>query len=84
VPNAYPVSDVFTVVTKDFSEKNAIAMGYLSKREWSNDVVGKFLAWQTDNQGTNEDTAYHFLENYPDVWKAWVSPEVAEKVEGAL
>ena len=84
VPNAYPVSDVYTVVTKDFSEKNAIAMGYLSKRSWSNDTVGKFLAWQTDNQGTNEDTAYHFLETYPDVWKAWLPADVAKKVEDAL
>ena len=83
-PNAYPTSDVFTVVTKAFSEKNAVAMDYLKARSWSNDLVGKFLAWQTDNQGTNEDTAYHFLETYPDVWKAWVSPEVAAKVEATL
>ncbi|MAQ35851.1 MULTISPECIES: ABC transporter substrate-binding protein [Thioclava] len=83
-PNAYPTSDVYTVVTKEFAENNAVAMDYLGKREWSNKTVGEFLAWQADNQGTNEDTAYYFLENYPDVWKAWLSDDVIKKVEDAL
>ncbi len=83
-PNAWPVSKVYTVVTTEFSEKNAVAMSYLENRAWSNDIVGKFLAWQSDNQGSNEDTAYYFLEHYPDVWKAWVSPDIAKKVEDAL
>ena len=84
VPNAYPTSDVFTVVTEEFARENAVAMDYLAKRTWSNQTVGEFLAWQTDNQGTNEDTAYYFLETYPDVWKAWLTDEVAAKVEAAL
>lgn len=83
-PNAYPVSEVYTVVTKAFSEKNTVAISYLENRVWSNDIVGKFLAWQSDNQGTNEDTAYYFLEHYPDVWKGWISPDIAKKVEDAL
>lgn len=79
-----PVSEVFTVVTKKFSQENAVAMDYLKTRNWTNGTVNDILAWQVDNQGTNEDGAKHFLETREDVWTKWVSPEVAEKVKSAL
>lgn len=82
--NSYPVSDVFTVVTKKFADENAVAMGYLQTRKWDNQTVGKVLAWMDENQGTNEDAAIHFLENYEAMWTTWVSPEIAEKVKAAL
>jgi glycine betaine/proline transport system substrate-binding protein len=82
--NAWSASDVFTAVTKEFSEENAVTMEYLGKRAWSNETVNTLLAWMGDNQATNEDGAYYFLENYPDVWTAWVSEDVAEKVKDAL
>ena len=82
--NAYPVSDVYTVVTKGFAEKAGVAMDYVKTRKWDNATVGKVLAWMEENQGTNEDGAKHFLETYPDMWTKWVAPEVAEKVKAAL
>lgn len=82
--NAYPVSDVYTVVTKGFAEKAGVAMDYVKTRKWDNQTVGKVLAWMDENQGTNEDGAKHFLETYPEMWTTWVSPEVAEKVKAAL
>ncbi|MFN3636183.1 MAG: glycine betaine ABC transporter substrate-binding protein, partial [Rhizobium rhizophilum] len=82
--NAYPVSDVYTVVTKGFAEKAGVAMDYVKTRKWDNATVGKVLAWMEENQGTNEDGAKHFLETYPDMWTTWVAPEVADKVKAAL
>jgi glycine betaine/proline transport system substrate-binding protein len=82
--NSYPTSDVFTVVTKAFSEKAGVAMDYMKTRQWDNGTVGKVLAWMDANQGTNEDAAKHFLETYPDMWTKWVAPEIAEKVKAAL
>nr|WP_108503058.1 ABC transporter substrate-binding protein [Paracoccus indicus] len=82
--NEWPSSDVFTAVTAEFAENNAVTMEYLGKRAWSNDTVNTLLAWMGDNQATNEDGAYYFLENFPEVWKAWVSDEVAEKVSDAI
>lgn len=82
--NEWPSSDVFTVVTKEFAAENQITMDYLGKRDWSNDTVNELLAWMGENQATSEDGAYYFLENYPEVWSAWVSDEVAEKVNAAL
>ncbi|WP_234185751.1 ABC transporter substrate-binding protein [Shinella sp. NM-101] len=82
--NSYPTSDVFTVVTRAFSEKAGIAMDYMKTRQWDNHTVGKVLAWMGENRGTNEDAAKYFLENYEDMWTKWVSPEVAGKVKAAL
>ncbi|KAA0699910.1 ABC transporter substrate-binding protein [Neorhizobium sp. P12A] len=82
--NSYPVSEVYTVVTKSFADKAGVAIDYLKTRKWTNDTVNSILAWQTDNQGTNEDTARQFLKTREDVWTKWVSPDVAAKVKAAL
>lgn len=82
--NSYPTSDVFTIVTKSFSEKAGVAMDYMKTRQWDNGTVGKVLAWMGDNQGTNEDAAKYFLQTYPDMWTKWVAPDVAEKIKAAL
>lgn len=83
-PNAWVKSEVFTVVTDDFAKKAGVAMDYVKGRSWDNRTAGKVLAWMSDNQATNEDGAYFFLENFEDVWSQWVTPEVAEKVKKAL
>ena len=82
--NDWAPAKVFTITTDDFAESNAVAMEYLQNRAWGNDVVNALLAWQADEKASNEDAAFHFLENNEDVWTTWVSPEVAEKVKAAL
>ena len=49
--NSYPVSDVYTVVTKAFAEKAAVAMDYVKTRKWDNGTVGKVLAWMDGQPG---------------------------------
>ena len=83
-PNAYPVAEVFTVVTKGFAEKAGPSIDYIRKRQWDNDTVAKVLAWMDENQGTNEDGAEYFLENHEELWTKWVSPEVAEKIKASM
>lgn len=82
--NSYPTSDVFTVVTSAFPEKAAVAMDYMKVRRWDNGTIGRVLAWMDDNGGTTEDAARHFLKTYPDLWRQWVTPDVARRVEAAL
>lgn len=83
-PNEWPKDHVQTLVTTGFADRAGPAMDYFAKRSWSNETVNKLLAWMTDNQATGEEGAKHFLKNSPDVWTAWVSPEVAEKVKEAV
>lgn len=82
--NSYPTSDVFTVVTKAFSEKAAVTMDYLKVRRWDNGTVGEVLAWMDENGSSPEEAARHFLATYPDLWRQWVTPDVAGRVEAAL
>lgn len=82
--NSYPVSDVYTVVTKSFADRAGSAMDYVEARQWENATVNKVLAWMDQNQGTNESAARYFLGNFQEIWTQWVSPEVAEKVKAAL
>ncbi len=82
--NDWPKDKVQTLVTKTFADRAGPVMDYLNTRAWPNDVVNKLMAWMTDNQASGEEGAKHFLEENPDIWAKWVSPEVAEKVKAAL
>lgn len=46
--------------------------------------MNQLLAWMEDNQADGEETMFHFLENYPQIWTTWVPQDVATKVQGAL
>ncbi|MGF9564034.1 ABC transporter substrate-binding protein [Neorhizobium sp. JUb45] len=82
--NSYPISQAFTIVTKGFADKAGIAMDYMKARKWSNDTVNSVLAWQRENNGSNESAARYFLKENEDVWTKWVTFNVAEKVRAAL
>lgn len=83
--NDWPKDKVQTVVAKGFADAApAEVMDYLGKRSWTNATVNGVMAWMTDNQATGEDGAKHFLKENEDLWKAWVSPEAAEKIKAAL
>ncbi|GAA6140746.1 ABC transporter substrate-binding protein [Hydrogenophaga sp. 5NK40-0174] len=77
-------AEVYTVVTDRFKNEGGAAYEYLAARGWGNDTVNALLAWMSDNQATGEDGAKHFLKNQPDVWKAWVSADAAQKIEASL
>jgi glycine betaine/proline transport system substrate-binding protein len=84
-PNAWPVDTIVTLVAKPFSEKaGPDVMSYLEKRSWSNETIGKLMAWMTDNQASGEDGAKHFLKENKDIWTKWVSADAAAKIEAAL
>ncbi|WP_136656438.1 ABC transporter substrate-binding protein [Nitratireductor sp. XY-223] len=82
--NAWPKSEVYTVVTDEFQKRGGIAYDYLATRKWGNKTVNSLLAWMVDNQATGEDGARYFLENHEDIWTTWVTPDVADKVKNYL
>ncbi|RME18572.1 MAG: ABC transporter substrate-binding protein [Alphaproteobacteria bacterium] len=83
-PSSYTESAVNSVVSAAFAEKGGEALDYVKNRVFPGEVMNEMLVYMTDNQATGEDAAYYFLENYEDVWKAWVSEDVAAKVKSAL
>ena len=83
--NDWPKDRVQTLLTKAFADRaGQDVIDYLNKRSWSNDTVNKLMSWMTNNQATGEEGAKQFLKENPDLWKAWVSPEAAEKISASL
>lgn len=77
-------AEVFTVVTDRFKQAGGPAYAYLNTRAWGNETVNALLSWMSENQATGGDGARHFLRTQPDVWRAWVSEDVAQRVQAAL
>jgi glycine betaine/proline transport system substrate-binding protein len=84
VKSDWPKAVVYTVVTDRFKSIGGPAYDYLAQRSWRNDTVNQLLAWMSDNQATGEDGAKYFLKSRPEIWTAWVSPAVADKVKASL
>ncbi|MBW9117254.1 ABC transporter substrate-binding protein [Rhizobium cauense] len=82
--NSYPVSRAYTIVTKAFADRAGPAMDYLKLRSWDNTTINEVLAWQDENQKSNEEAAVYFLENYAELWTKWVPADVAQKVKSGL
>jgi glycine betaine/proline transport system substrate-binding protein len=80
----YPPSPVHTITTEEFASRSPAAYDYFTKRGFTNADMNQLLAWMEDNQADGEETMFHFLENYPQIWNAWVPQDVAKKVQGAL
>ncbi|MFD2230020.1 ABC transporter substrate-binding protein [Alkalimarinus sediminis] len=80
----YPPSLVQTVTTEAFASKSPEAYDYLTKRSFKNSQMNELLAWMEDNQADGDVAMEHFLTEYPESWKPWVSKEVAEKISKAL
>lgn len=83
-PTMYPPSVVETVVTESFAKRSPAAMEYFKKREFTNAQMNGLLAWMEDEQADGEYAVEHFMKEYKDTWSAWLSPEVAAKVQSAV
>jgi glycine betaine/proline transport system substrate-binding protein len=83
-PTMYPPSPVHTVTTEEFASRAPEAYEYFTKRGFKNNDMNQVLAWMEDNQADGEEAMFHFLEEYPQIWKAWLPQDVAQKVQDAL
>ncbi|MEM7194346.1 MAG: glycine betaine ABC transporter substrate-binding protein [Pseudomonadota bacterium] len=84
-PSSWTQSEVHTVVTDDFKNNGGPeVMGYLAKRVFPGDVMNGMLVYMGEEQAGGEDAAIEFLLQNGDLWKSWVSADVAGKVEKSL
>lgn len=80
----YPPSPVYSITTESFAIRSPAAYQYVSQRSFNNRQMSKLLAWMEENQADSEEAMYYFLENYPDVWQAWLSKGVIQKILNSL
>ncbi|MCC9622671.1 ABC transporter substrate-binding protein [Thalassospira sp. MA62] len=81
---AYPQSTVTIGVNSDFKDAAPTLIDFLTKYETSNALVSEMLAYMQENNEKPDGAAAYFLKQKPEIWKSWVSDEVAARVESAL
>ncbi|WP_236994790.1 ABC transporter substrate-binding protein [Granulosicoccus antarcticus] len=82
--SSYPPAEVITAVTTDFESRQPEIAELMSHVSFTNEQMSKILAWQEDNNASSEETAVHFLTNYPDVWSTWLSEVARERLSALL
>jgi glycine betaine/proline transport system substrate-binding protein len=77
-------ADVNILVNESVLERAPDVVEFLRNYATSVDDNNEFLAVMEENEWDAEETAIWFLENKEEVWTAWVSDEVADRVKAAL
>lgn len=83
-PSAFPSAPVLTVVTDDFFESHPEESKLLANVTFETSTMSQLLAWQDENNATNEEVAVHFLTSNKDVWGAWLNDDARGKLANLL
>ncbi|MCY4372995.1 MAG: hypothetical protein OXC31_04420 [Spirochaetaceae bacterium] len=82
---AFPPSIVNVAVSKEFSDTASEGMiDFLTKYAVDQILVSQMLAYMRDNEVDAAAAAAYFLETQTDLWTAWVSDDVAGRVQASL
>lgn len=80
----YPPSLVVSTTTAKFKETNPREFAFISQIAIRNRIMNGILAWGEKNQASAPEMARHFLQAHIPLWKSWLPPDIAEKVEAGL
>ena len=81
---AYPSNNVNIAVSNAFGEANPDVVQFLDNFTTKTAQQSHVLAYMQESEGTTEDAAVFFLNEYEDLWTSWVSNDVADAVKAAL
>ena len=81
---AYPTVQVMIGARKDFLDQAPAIHQFLRRYRTSGQMVSEALAYMQDTKGSADDAARQFLKTRQDVWRGWVSAEVAAGVMAKL
>ncbi len=82
--SAYPTANVVTAVTNTFSDENPQIAEFLSNMSFTNAQMGEVLAWQENNNASNEEAAVYFLTTFKDTWSGWINDAAKENLSALL
>ena len=82
--SAFPTAPVLTVMTKDFHDNNPEIAKFIGNVTFKTDEMSKLLAWQGDNNASNEEAAVYFLQNNKDVWADWLNEDARANLSKLL
>jgi glycine betaine/proline transport system substrate-binding protein len=81
---AYPTVEVSIAVNTAFEDDAPTVIDFLGEYELDAATISRALAYMQDEGASAGEAAEWWLANNEDVWSAWVSDEVAERVSAAL
>ena len=81
---AYPIVEIRILVSKSLEERAPEIVEFLTKWDFKADAQIAAEFWMTENNEAPEAAAVWYLNNYRDVWTAFVPDDVVERVDEAL
>jgi glycine betaine/proline transport system substrate-binding protein len=82
--SSYLVSHLKVGVSTPFYQAEPQLMDTYSKVSFPMDFLNKTILEMTSKKIDGQTMAKQFLRDHPDMWKAWVPTDVAQKVQAAL
>lgn len=83
-PSDYAVSPVKTVLTTDFIDREPEIAALMENLAFTNDQMNAVLAWQQENNASNEEAAVHFLTTSPEIWGPWLNDDARARLAPLL
>ncbi|ABS62688.1 Substrate-binding region of ABC-type glycine betaine transport system [Parvibaculum lavamentivorans DS-1] len=82
-PVAFPTVEVIIGANARFAERAPEITAFLRAYETTGQMTSEALAYmQANSEASARDAALHFIETRPDIWRQWVTPEIAARVTG--
>ncbi|SDL28245.1 ABC transporter substrate-binding protein [Natronincola ferrireducens] len=79
-----PPVDVTIAIGSSLQEDAPEIAAFLQNYSTSSGITSEALAYMQENDGTTEETAIWFLNEYQQLWTTWVPEEVADLVKESL
>ena len=83
-PSSWSRSEVRTVVADGAMKAGGPAIAYFSRRVVPADAMNDMLAHMSDTQASGAAAARKFLEDYPQIWTAWVNEAAIKRVNSQI
>lgn len=80
----FPPNNVVVAVHKDLPTQAKEIVDFLKKYETSNALTETALDYMGANKVEPDEAAQWWMKEHENIWTAWVSEEVADKVKAAL
>jgi glycine betaine/proline transport system substrate-binding protein len=80
----WKIGEVAVAVVTELKEKAPGVAEFLANLQLPNETVNTLLAWGDDNSASPEEVATRFFEQHPEIWRAWVPEDVAERIQASL
>ncbi|PTW60204.1 glycine betaine/proline transport system substrate-binding protein [Breoghania corrubedonensis] len=81
---AYKTVAIHKFATRQFVDDHPDIAATLRKMNVGTDTVRELAGYMVENEATPEATARHFFEQYPHVWKSWLTDEQVQRVTRKL